>query len=274
MQVLGRVSHVRRMPRPSVLPSLKAETGGNDPRVNLVPPGGQGWGGSTESGTVMRNSRAEALLDSPPHQQTATASSGSTAQGGRAAGPQQAAAPSNSENRSWSRVTVGSGGGAGGSTAGGGGGSGGGNAASSSSNSGGGHNGWAPASGGGQGLSAASQRDFPKLGASSSAPNATSGDTSLRPQGSLSGNWRDRGRSGAPASSGPAQPPAPLSPTSVPESVDVSGGGVGIASQSGLASGGNRAGVQALITSTTRAPSHPPPFSSSTVSYFTYSTYN
>lgn len=263
MQVLGRVSHVRRMPRPSVLPSLKAETGGNDPRVNLVPPGGQGWGGSTESGTVMRNSRAEALLDSPPHQQTTTAASGSTAQGGRAVGPQQTAVASSSENRSWSRVTVGSAGGAGASTAGGGGGNGGGNTVSSSS--GGGHNGWAPASGGGQGLSAASQRDFPKLGASSSAPNATSGDTSLRPQGSLSGNWRDRGRSGAPASSGPAQPPAPLSPTNVPESVDVSGGGVGIASQGGLASGGSRAGVQALITTTTRA-THHPPFTSSSVS--------
>ena len=204
-------------------------------------------------------------MDSPPHQQqVATAASGSTVQGGRTASQQPAVAPSNSENRSWSRVTVGSAGGAGVSTAGGVGGNGGGTATSSSS--GGGHNGWAPASGGGQGLSAASQRDFPKLGASSSVPNATTGDTSLRPQGSLSGNWRDRGRSASSSSSGSAQPPAPLSPTNVPESVDVSGGGVGIVSQSGLTSGGNRPGVQALITSTTRAPSHHPPFSSTAVS--------
>ena len=43
LQVLGKVQS-RRVLTPANLPSLKSENSGNDPRVNLVPSGSQGWG--------------------------------------------------------------------------------------------------------------------------------------------------------------------------------------------------------------------------------------
>ncbi|KAF5404368.1 hypothetical protein PHET_01915 [Paragonimus heterotremus] len=44
MQVVGKLQGTRRLPPPAWVPSIKAETGGLDSRVTLVPPGGSGWG--------------------------------------------------------------------------------------------------------------------------------------------------------------------------------------------------------------------------------------
>jgi hypothetical protein len=43
LQSLGKVNQSRRAPLPANLPSLKRENLGNDPRINLVPTGSQGW---------------------------------------------------------------------------------------------------------------------------------------------------------------------------------------------------------------------------------------
>ncbi|CAL8103277.1 unnamed protein product [Calicophoron daubneyi] len=50
MQVVGKLQGTRRLPPPAWVPSLKAETGGLDSRVTLVPPGGGGWGAPSAPG--------------------------------------------------------------------------------------------------------------------------------------------------------------------------------------------------------------------------------
>lgn len=65
MQSLGKVASVRRVPPPANLPSLKAENSGNDPNVNLVPAGGQGWGSKAEEMTPDGSSTPQEVTPTP-----------------------------------------------------------------------------------------------------------------------------------------------------------------------------------------------------------------
>ncbi|VDQ00701.1 unnamed protein product [Trichobilharzia regenti] len=61
MQVVGKLQGTRRLPPPAWVPSIKAETGGLDSRISLVPPGGGGWGAPS---TSTSNSEQPAALPS------------------------------------------------------------------------------------------------------------------------------------------------------------------------------------------------------------------
>ncbi|KAA3673214.1 uncharacterized protein DEA37_0011455 [Paragonimus westermani] len=64
MQVVGKLQGTRRLPPPAWVPSIKAETGGLDSRVTLVPPGGSGWGAPT-SGESLPTQVGESTTSEP-----------------------------------------------------------------------------------------------------------------------------------------------------------------------------------------------------------------
>ncbi|KAH8869451.1 Protein PRRC2A [Schistosoma japonicum] len=55
MQVVGKLQGTRRLPPPAWVPSIKAETGGLDSQVSLVPAGGGGWGAPSTSNPEQQN---------------------------------------------------------------------------------------------------------------------------------------------------------------------------------------------------------------------------
>uniref|UniRef100_A0A914W8D3 BAT2 N-terminal domain-containing protein n=2 Tax=Plectus sambesii TaxID=2011161 RepID=A0A914W8D3_9BILA len=64
LQSLGKqTTAVRRMPPPATLPSLRAESAGQDPAVALVPQGGTGWGTQTQSSTDSGKSAVDSSVN-------------------------------------------------------------------------------------------------------------------------------------------------------------------------------------------------------------------
>ena len=61
LQLLGKVQS-RRVLQPAVLPSLKRENLGNDPLVNLVPQGSQGWGKNKDTSNQQQKSDAASTV--------------------------------------------------------------------------------------------------------------------------------------------------------------------------------------------------------------------
>ncbi|CAH8594011.1 unnamed protein product [Dicrocoelium dendriticum] len=77
MQVVGKLQGTRRLPPPAWVPSLKAESGGVDGRVTLVPPGGSGWGATSTESMPTSSENVSTETVGPPITSTLPALNGS-----------------------------------------------------------------------------------------------------------------------------------------------------------------------------------------------------